>query len=258
MFSLKKIIKFVDNCFGLLYINTMCKNMEIKENYILKIALCDDELENIQTIAKILESEIIKQNLSAEITLITDNQDEVLKAIENRQIDILFLDVDFKNGGKNGLEFANILRKVNKEFFLIFLTAHQRYMHVSFYTKVFDYLVKPISKDIVTEIISRLKEEFKTNRNLFLKLNKWVSLRTSDILYIEKQGNKSLVTTEFGEYTTSKTLDNLLDELPVNFVKSHRSYIVNENRITNIDRKEKYAYFSKDVKCPINSFFEIV
>ena len=115
------------------------------------------------------------------------------EAIKNREIDILFLDVDFKNSGINGLEFASQLRKVNKEFFLIFLTAHQRYMHVSFYTKVFDYLVKPISKDILTEIITRLKDEFSTNRKLFLKLNKWISIRTSDILYIEKQGNKYIL-----------------------------------------------------------------
>lgn len=174
----------------------MCKNMEIKENYILKIALCDDELESIQNVAKLIESEIIKQDFNAEIVLITDNQDDVLKAVSNREIDILFLDVDFKNGGKNGIEFADILRKINKEFFLIFLTAHQRYMHVSFYTKVFDYLVKPLSKDIITEIVSRLKDEFSCNRNLFLKLNKWVSVRVSDILYIEKQRNKSLVITE--------------------------------------------------------------
>lgn len=235
----------------------MCKNMEIKENYILKIALCDDELENIKSIAKLLESEIIQQNFSAEIILITDNQDEILRAIEKRQIDILFLDIDFKNGGKNGLEFAHILRKINKEFFLIFLTAHQRYMHISFYTKVFDYLVKPISKEILSEIVSRLKDEFENNKNLFLKLNKWISLRTADILYIEKQGNKSTVVTMFGEYYTTKTLDNLLDELPTNFAKSHRSYIVNEDRITNLDKKEKYAYFTQNIKCPINSFFEL-
>lgn len=231
--------------------------MEIKENYILKIALCDDELENIKSIAKLLESEIIQQNFSAEIVLITDNQDEILRAIEKRQIDILFLDIDFKNGGKNGLEFAHILRKINKEFFLIFLTAHQRYMHISFYTKVFDYLVKPISKEILSEIVSRLKDEFENNKNLFLKLNKWISLRTADILYIEKQGNKSTVVTMFGEYYTTKTLDNLLDELPTNFAKSHRSYIVNEDRITNLDKKEKYAYFTQNIKCPINSFFEL-
>lgn len=235
----------------------MCKNLENKENYILKIALCDDDLEITQTIAKLLESEIINQDLNAEIVLVTDNQDEVLKAITNKEIDVLFLDVDFKNGGKNGLEFAKILREINKEFFLIFLTAHQRYMHLSFYAKVFDYLVKPISKDIISEIITRLKDEFDNNKNVFLKLNKWVSLRTSDILYIEKLGNKSIIKTQYDEFSSTKTLDFLLDELPNNFVKSHRSYIVNENKITNIDRKEKYAYFSENIKCPINSFFEL-
>lgn len=235
----------------------MCKNLENKENYILKIALCDDDLEITKTIAKLLESEIINQDLNAEIVLVTDNQDEVLKAITNKEIDVLFLDVDFKNGGKNGLEFAKILREINKEFFLIFLTAHQRYMHLSFYAKVFDYLIKPISKDIISEIITRLKDEFDNNKNVFLKLNKWVSLRTSDILYIEKLGNKSIIKTQYDEFSSTKTLDFLLDELPNNFVKSHRSYIVNENKITNIDRKEKYAYFSENIKCPINSFFEL-
>ena len=82
----------------------MCKNLEIKENYILKIALCDDELESIRIVAKLLEDEFIRQDFNAEITLITDNQDEILKAITNKEIDILFLDVDFKNGGKNGIE----------------------------------------------------------------------------------------------------------------------------------------------------------
>ena len=36
------------------------------------------------------------------------------------------LDIDFKNNGKNGIEFAKDLRKINKNFFLVFLSAHQR------------------------------------------------------------------------------------------------------------------------------------
>lgn len=235
----------------------MCKNLENKSNYILKIGLCDDELKNLNIINKLLESEIVRQDFNAEIVLVTDNQNKILEAIKERRIDILFLDIDFKNGGKNGLDFANLLRQYNKDFFLIFLTAHQRYMHVSFYTKVFDYLVKPLSKDIISEIISRLKEEFSFNKTLFLKLNKWVSIRVSDILYIERQSNKSIIISEYGEYTTSKTLDTLLDELPNNFRKSHRSYIVNESKIINIDKKDKYAYFTQNIRCPINSFFEM-
>lgn len=164
--------------------------MELKENYILKIGMCDDELGSIKSFANMLESEIIRQDLNAEITLITSNQKEIFDAVFNREIDILFLDVDFKNNGKNGLDFAEDLRRINKEFFLIFLSAHQRYMHVSFYVKVYDYIVKPANKDVIEELVSRLKGEFKGNKSLFLHLNKWITVRIDDILYIEKIGNK--------------------------------------------------------------------
>ena len=88
-------------------------------------------------------------------------------------------------------------------------------------------------------------------------INKWVSIRTNDILYIEKIGNKSIVVTKQGRNSTLKTLDALLEELPINFRKCHRSYIINENKIIQIDKKKGYAYFSNDLYCPINSHFNI-
>lgn len=235
----------------------MCENINLKENYMLKIGICDDDLNCVAPIAKMIESEIIEQDLNAEITLITDNQKEIFDAVYKNEIDILFLDIDFKGKGKNGLDFASDLRNINKEFFLIFLSAHQRYMHVSFYVKVFDYLVKPANRFVIEELISRLKSEFNYNKNLFLTLNKWVSVRINDILYIERVNNKTKVITAFNEYSTTKSLDSLLDELPNNFRKCHRSYILNENKVISINKKLQYAYFNKNLKCPINSHFEL-
>lgn len=235
----------------------MCENINSKENYMLKIGICDDDIECVVPIAKLIEAEVIEQNLNAEITLITDNQKEIFDAVYKNEIDILFLDIDFKGKGKNGLDFANDLRNINKEFFLIFLSAHQRYMHISFYVKVFDYLVKPANRYVIQELISRLKAEFNYNKSLFLTLNKWVSVRINDILYIEKLNNKSKIVTAFEEYSSSKSLETLLDELPNNFRKCHRSYILNESKIISIDKKLHYAYFSKKHKCPINSHFDL-
>lgn len=138
----------------------------------IKIAMCDDNLNSIKIASKLLESEIIEQDLDAEISIVSSNQKEVYDAIYEEKIDILFLDIDFKNNGKNGIEFARDLRKINKNFFLVFLSAHQRYLHVSLTTKVFDYLVKPINRDTISELVIRLKDEFKTNKKLFLHLNK--------------------------------------------------------------------------------------
>lgn len=235
----------------------MCKNMNSRENYTLKIGICDDDLDCVISVVKLIESEIIEQNLNAEITIITDNQKEIFDAIYYHKIDILFLDIDFKNKGKNGLDFASDLRNINKNFFLIFLSAHQRYMHVSFYVKVYDYLVKPANRYVIQELISRLKSEFTHNRNLFLNINKWVSIRIDDILYIERTKNKSKIVTSFDIYDTSKSLEILLNDLPDNFRKCHRSFVLNENKVISIDRKTQYAYFTKNNRCPINSYFEL-
>ena len=159
----------------------------------IKIAMCDDNLNSIKIASKLLESEIIEQDLDAEISLVSSDQKEVYDAIYEEKIDILFLDIDFKNNGKNGIEFAKDLRKINKKFFLVFLSAHQRYLHASLTTKVFDYLVKPVNRETISELVIRLKEEFKTNKKLFLHLNKWEFVRVDDILYIEKDGKNPIL-----------------------------------------------------------------
>lgn len=223
----------------------------------VKIGMCDDHIDTLKLAGKLIESELMEQNFEAEITLITDNQKEVLEAVKTRKVDILFLDIDFKNKGKNGIEFAKELRTLNKDFYLIFLTAFHRYMHVSFTVKVYDYLVKPINRENVEELISRLKEEFRSEKTMFLHLNKWESIRTDNILYIEKQGNKSIVITTEGNISTSKTLEKLLQELPANFHKCHRSYIVNIKKIVRVDRKNNIAFLAKNTTCPINSYFSL-
>lgn len=88
----------------------------------IKIGICDDEITIIKAIAKFTESAIISTDFNAEICCMTDNQSVIYEKIKNNEIDILFLDVDFHNGGKNGIDFALELRKINKDFKLIFIT----------------------------------------------------------------------------------------------------------------------------------------
>lgn len=130
-------------------------------------------------------------------------------------------------------------------------------MHVSFCVKVFDYIVKPINKTILEQLVSRFKQEYIINKSKFLTLNKWITVRIEDILYIEKDGNKCNVVTGFATYSTTINLNALLDRLPPYFIKCHRSYISNTKRIAAIDKKEQYIYFENGSKCPINSYFKL-
>lgn len=222
----------------------------------LKIGMCDDNLESLQTVAKFLESEIIEQELDAEISLITSSQKEIYDAIYCNKLDILFLDIDFKANGKNGIEFAKDLREINRTFYLIFLSAHQRYVHLSFVVKVYDYLFKPINREIIEDLVHRLKKDYSQDKNVFLRLTKWKSVKMNSILYIERLGNKSYVITETNEEMTTKSLDTLLEDLTSNFKRCHRSYIVNTEQILGIDRKKGIITLPNNHSCSINSHFE--
>lgn len=222
-----------------------------------KIAICDDEIDCAKGIAKILEDQFIKKSFDAKVTIITDRQDIICKAIEQKEIDILILDIVFKNTGKNGIDFANDLRKINKDFYLVFLTANFRYMPLSFESKTFDFLLKPINKNLIDNFVDRLIDEFSIKNSKFLHLNQSLVVKINSIVYIEKIKNKSYIYVLSGTYSSTVTLDALLDSLPNNFVKCHRSYIINKEFISTVDHKKNTIIFENGLKCPINSHFKL-
>lgn len=222
----------------------------------LRIGMCDDSLDSLQIAKKFLEAEIMEQGLDAEITLITSCQKDVYDAIYKKQLDILFLDIDFKSNGKNGIEFAKDLREINRTFYLIFLSAHQRYVHLSFIVKVYDYLFKPVNRDTIADLVTRLKKDYLKDQNVFLQLSKWKSLKMDSILYIERIGNKSYIITDTNEETTTKSLEILLHELTGNFKRCHRSFIVNIDKIIGVNRREGYVQVYPAFDCPINHQFK--
>lgn len=221
----------------------------------LKIALCDDNLKSIETISKLMESVIIEHDIDAEITIVTDNQNIIYNEIKNNNIDILFLDVDFQNGGKNGVEFAAELRKFNKSFYLVFLTAHYEYSLLSFKCKTFDYLLKPISMSSLESIFVRFKEEFTAAENkVFINIKRGLSIRANDILFIERKQNKTYIHTKNCTYDSSISLNNIYKLLPQDiFLRNHRSYIVNTQAITKVNKSNSKVFFTTSISCPMGN-----
>ena len=221
----------------------------------IKIALCDDNLKSIENISKLMEAAIIELDFDAEISLVTDNQDIVYKEMKNGNIDILFLDVDFQNTGKNGVEFANELRKFNKEFYLVFLTAHFEYSLLSFKCKTFDYILKPITSSAILSIFKRFKDEFSATENkLLVNIKKGLSIRAKDILFIERKQNRTYIHTKNCTYDSSISLNNIYKTLPHDmFLRNHRSYIVNTQAISKINKRSSKVFFDKSISCPLGN-----
>ena len=220
----------------------------------INIAICDDEPSVLQAISKITESAIITAEFDAEISIVTTSQNKVYEAIKNHQIAVLFLDIDFNADGINGVDFALELRKINKDFKLIFITGHFEYAMLAYKCKTFDYIMKPIDKNKIITILNRLKNDVTSTELCLFKINKDCTLRTKDIFFIERNKSKATIYTKDASYETCFSLNNLEKELPNSFVRVHRSYIVNSDQISKISKDEKTIYFENNLNCPMGNF----
>lgn len=220
----------------------------------IKVGICDDEADTLKAIAKIVESASILIDFDIEISCITDNQALIFDKIEKNEIDILLLDIDFNNNVKNGIEFALDLRKVNKNFKLIFITGHFEYGFIAYECKTFDYILKPIDIDKAVKLLERLKDEFSTSSSGFIKLNKDYTVRTKDIFFIERNKSKTTIYTKDSCYETCYSLNAIKEELPDSFLRIHRSYIVNQDEIVKVNRENKTIYFDNGLNCPLGQF----
>lgn len=217
----------------------------------LSIALYSDNIESISLFQKKFECELLKQRVDAKINTITNDKEQIEKLIKIKEIDFLILDTN-----SHSIEYAKKLRKYNKDFYLMFLSNDYSYLKAALTTKIFDYLIKPISPVIIHDLVSRIKDEINES-GMFININKWQSIKASEIIYMEKSINRTIITTTSGNLSCTKTLDKMEDSLPKNFARCHRSFIINKDKIISLDRKNKEVYLDKNIVCPVNDKFYI-
>jgi DNA-binding LytR/AlgR family response regulator len=165
------------------------------------------------------------------------NQDEALTLIFKNSPDIIFLNID--NTLNNLPEFLLDINKYSKNpHVYIALSSSEKHAYKAFKYDFFDYLLKPLTELAVRRSILKYikKHPTKTCETICLKSNKdYQYLNTNDILFLKADNN----TTDFhmrdgsviGAYKTLKTFEN---KLPENFLRIHKSYIINSCCISRI------------------------
>lgn len=200
----------------------------------LNFALCDDNESILARLSKMLESLFIKYNFDCKVTFTSVDPNSFLAYVINNPVDVIFLDIDLKSN-INGLSLAETIRKYNKNIYIIFTTAHLEYGLMAYRYKTFDYLPKPVSVERLEVTISRLLEDIADTPCKYLKLaNSNTFLTYDSIHFIKKDGMKLIFQTHEKIYSSYDSFANILPSLPTNFVRCHKSYIVNINNIQNI------------------------
>ena len=216
----------------------------------LNFVLCDDNELILTKLCKMLESIFINNNLSAQIVFSSTNSDEVLEYVLNNEVNVLLLDIELKSK-LTGIEIANIIRKNNKSIYIIFTTGHLEYGLIAYQCKTFDYLSKPITLERLESTILRLFEDLTSRPKKFLKLeNKNIVINLDSVQYIQKDGMKLIFYTDNREYKIYSSFNKISESLPENFIRCHKSYIINIDKVTNIQANTNTILFEHN-KCYI-------
>ena len=125
----------------------------------LNFVICDDNLNILDRLEKLLENIFTKNNLEGQVSFKFNNFEDLLECFDNgNQVDVLLLDINLKSQ-KTGLDLAEEIRKKNKNVYLIFTTGHLEYAMIAYRYKTFDYLAKPITYERLEDTVKRLFDD---------------------------------------------------------------------------------------------------
>ena len=217
----------------------------------LNFALCDDNYSAIDKLSKMLNSILISNNLKGQITFTSSSPDKLLNFVKHNPVHVLLLDIDLKST-KSGIELAEQIRAIDKSVYIIFITGHFEFSLIAYKCKTFDFLAKPLTKERFEETILRLYSDVcgDTSRYIRLDNNKTV-IKEDSIRFIKKDGMKVIFHTDTRDYETYSSFNKISDMLPYNFVRCHKSYIVNVGKISDIDIPKNTIHFSNNDSCYI-------
>ncbi len=231
----------------------------------LSFVLCDDNQSIVDRLSRILDSIFLENNIDAEIKYTASTPEDILNYIKSNTVDVLFLDIDLKSN-ISGIDLANKIRKFNKGVYIIFTSAHLEYILVAYKCKTFDFIPKPISKERVEETIFRLMEDINNERTpaTFIRIdNKNTIINQDSVNFIKKEGMKLVFYTDTRKYETYNSFNKISNKLPKNFIRCHKSYIANINKITNVNNGTITFNNEANLKCNIgpkykNELMEVI
>jgi two-component system, LytTR family, response regulator len=215
----------------------------------LRALIVDDE-EN----ARILLNKLLEETLLFDDIRSAQSVDSAYNELNRFEPDIIFLDI--KMPGKDGFTFIQELPASAQAQKIVFVTAYDQFAIKAIKNQAFDYLLKPVNRKELKQCLQRYLEENKTEKvpDQTAKIPESheriprirVNTRTgtlfinpADILYCKAEGNYTTVCTGKKQHLCSMNLGKVEELLPKNgFIRVGRSYIVNYEYITMLDRKE--------------------
>lgn len=215
----------------------------------LRFIVCEDNKDFLSRLCNSINKTMMPYNFEYKISRFTNYTKEVSEIIKRKNEQKVYV-LDIELGDISGLEIASEIRENDLESIIIFVTAHNECKNDIFYSRLLaiDYIPKDrLWKDRFESTILYTIRAINRRRVLSFEFN-YNSYRVpfDDILYIEKvqDNQKCIINTENGnQYEIIATISDLSTRLGPNFFQSHKSCIINIDKIKKINYADNTITF---------------
>ncbi|TJY34582.1 LytR/AlgR family response regulator transcription factor [Pontimicrobium aquaticum] len=194
-----------------------------------------------------LARELIETHLNQlpdfEIVAICASAIEASSVLKKELVDLLFLDIEMPV-----LKGTDFLKNLVHKPKVIFTTAHREYAIESYELNVVDYLLKPIvfnrffkaiEKFLDTQAVIGVHQNKVELSHVFVQINKKnIKVLFDDILYIESIKDYIKIHLNNSNLIIKHSISTFEDKLDNRFVRVHRSYIVNMDKVTAYTKQD--------------------
>lgn len=200
----------------------------------IKCIIVDDE-----PLAVSLLGSYVEKIPFLELVFSTENPIEALEFIQKNDAALVFLDIQMPE-----LTGINFMKIVGDKMKYILTTAYSEYALEGYEHNVVDYLLKPISFDRFNRSAMKAQERFPVveaseTGHFFVKSSgQQHRINFDEILYVESIKDYVNIKTETQEYIVLDTLKSLENQLPENFIRIHKSFILNLNKVKSLSSKK--------------------
>ena len=183
------------------------------------------------------------------LTLVDECQSalEARDIINNERVDVIFIDINMPD--LNGMDFV---RSLVAPPLVVFTTAYSEYAIDGFKVDAVDYEHNNAPLPLTAE-----PEPEQTDENIFLKTeHKVVRVKIADIRYIEGMSEylKVHVDGQSRPIIMLLAMKRMEERLPSNFLRIHRSYIVNMNHVQEVTKNR--IMMDTDTNLPIGDMYK--
>ena len=198
----------------------------------LKIAVCDDHVEDSQLLVSLIRQYADVNHYYVEIDVFASGE-EFLK-VDCTDYRLVFMDIYMAN--LTGMDTARAIYKDNKRTKIVFCSSSSDFGVESYDVDALGYILKPATKDKVYMVLDRFFEIFSSMRSITVKVNRVDEvIYLQDIIWIEANRNQCIIHMKDQDVVTRSAFSQLCEQFPKgDFVKPIRYALVSLKEIVKV------------------------